>query len=289
MVHQAQSNRTVRLPFQKLLENNDLGIIENPLQRIEEDELDENLCDFHRDYGLAHVVDLDVLIRGGRLARGEEVFVAEGNLSDVERGALQKEKRTRFWEESKELRIILLTCTVGAVVQGWVQGAIVGANLGWPAEFGLSINLNDPQHQKVITSDVWLFGGVNAIVFFAASLVGAFLCDPLTEIFVGRRGALFVAGSMTFAASIGSAFTHSWQALFACRFLLGVGMGAKSSVVPVYESEVSPARLRGEPNQPPSPTESDDIDLSRSNSDILANRDGLGTRHFRRCEPYCIR
>jgi len=247
MVHQAQSNRNERLPFQRLLENNDLGIIENPLQRIEEDELDGDLSSFHQDYDLAVVVDLDVLIRGGRLARGEEVFVAEGNLSIVERKALQKEKGTRFWEESRELRIILLTCSVGAVVQGWVQGAIVGANLGWPAEFGLSINPNDPQHQQVSSSDVWLFGGVNSIVFFAASLVGAFLCDPLTEIFVGRRGALFVAGAMTFAGSIGSAFTHSWQALFACRFLLGVGMGAKSSVVPVYESEVSPARLRGKP------------------------------------------
>ena len=238
MSPQVHQNRNERLPFQRLLENNDLGIIENPLQRIEEAELDEDISAFHQDYGLAKVVDLDVLIRGGRLARGEEVFVAEESLSDVERAALQKEKVTRFWEESKELKVILLTCSVGAVVQGWVQGAIVGANLGWPSEFGLS---NDPNH----TSDVWIFGAVNSIVYFAASLVGAFLCDPLTEIFVGRRGALFVAGAVTFAASIGSAFTHSWQALFACRFLLGVGMGAKSSVVPVYESEVSPARLRG--------------------------------------------
>ena len=240
---QAQPNR--RLPFQRLLENNDLGIIENPLQRIEEDELDDDLTAFHRDCDLADVVDVDVLIRGGRLARGEEVFTAEGDLSDVEKAALQKEKTTRFWEESKELRVILLTCTVGAVVQGWVQGAIVGANLGWPAEFGLNVNPHNPDHEEISISDVWLFGAVNSIVFFAASLVGAFLCDPLTEIFVGRRGALFFAGAMTFAASIGSAFTHSSQALFACRFLLGIGMGAKSSVVPVYESEVSPARLRG--------------------------------------------
>ena len=85
----------------------------------------------------------------------------------------------------------------------------------------------------------------NAVVYFAASTVGAFLCDPLTEIFVGRRGALFAAAAMTFASSIGAAFTHSWQALLATRVILGAGMGAKSSVVPVYESEVSPARLRG--------------------------------------------
>ena len=97
-----------------------------------------------------------------------------------------------------------------------------------------------------LNRDIWIFSATNAIVYFAACTVGAFLCDPLTEIFVGRRGAIFVAALFTFTASIGEAFTHSWQALFACRFLLGIGMGAKSSVIPVYESEISPARLRGQ-------------------------------------------
>lgn len=101
--------------------------------------------------------------------------------------------------------------------------------------------------------DIWIFSGTNAIVYFAASSVGALLCDPLTELFVGRRGAIFVAALFTFTASIGEAFAPSWQALFGCRLyvslpplpriyladilrqsLLGIGMGAKSSVVPVY-------------------------------------------------------
>jgi len=29
---------------------------------------------------------------------------------------------------------------------------------------------------------------------------------------------------------IGSACTHTWQQLLACRILLGIGMGAKASV-----------------------------------------------------------
>ena len=234
-----------RTSFQRLLESNDLGIIENPLQRIDEDELDEDIELFHSENELGEVVDVDILIRGGRLARAEEIFKARGNLSDVENAALQKEKSTRFWEESKELRVILLACTMGSITQGWVQGAIVGANQSWPAAFGLSIGSSSHSEQQSDTADIWKFGATNAIVYFAASFAGALLCDPLTEIFVGRRGALFVAGITTFTASIGSAFTHSWQALLACRFVLGVGMGAKSSVVPVYESEISPARLRG--------------------------------------------
>ena len=234
-----------RTPYQRLFESNDMGIIENPLQRIDEEELDENTTAFHADYNLAEVVDLETLIRGGHLARAGEIFIAKGDLSGVETAAIENEGKSRFWEESKELRVILLTCTVGSITQGWVQGAIVGANQGWPAAFGLhigSITHTDPLSS---TADIWKFGAVNAIVYFSASFVGALLCDPATELFTGRRGALFVAATTTLAASIGSAFTHDWKALLACRFVLGIGMGAKSSVVPVYESEVSPARLRG--------------------------------------------
>ena len=232
-------------PFQRLLRNNDLGIIENPLLRIDEEELEKDSTNFHLEY-LTGVVDLNVLHRGGRLARnGEEVFREIEHIDRVESQALDKEKRTTFWQESKELKVILLTCTVASVVQGWVQGSIVGANQGWPAAFGLQVGLNGVQHPTFRTIDIWQFGAVNSIVYFAASSVGAILCDPLTEVFWGRRGALFVAGIMTFTGSVGSAFTHSWRALFGCRFLLGIGMGAKSSIVPVYLSEISPARLRG--------------------------------------------
>jgi len=62
---------------------------------------------------------------------------------------------------------------------------------------------------------------------------------------VRRRGALFVAALFSFVAVIASAVTHSFGALFACRFLLGIGMGAKASVVPIFESEVAPAAIRG--------------------------------------------
>ena len=209
-------DRTQQLSFQELLENNS-GIIENPLQRVDEADLDRDICDFHEDYKLGRVVDLDTLIHGAHLARDEEATSEEGILMEAEEQALEREKKSRFWEESKELKIILLTCCLGSVVQGWAQGAIVGANTGWPAEFGLHIGPGDPQGS---TGDIWRFSATNAIVYFSASCLGAFLIDPMTEIFWGRQGALFVAATVTFAASIGQAFTHSWQALFACRVLL---------------------------------------------------------------------
>jgi len=209
-----------QLPFQQLLENNELGIIENPLQRVEEDDLDHDIYDFHEHYRLGSVVDVETLIHGAHLARDEEATSAEGILTEVEEHACERERTNRFWEESKELKVILLTCCVGSVVQGWAQGAIVGANTGWPAEFGLHVGHGNPGDPQSRTGDIWRFSATNAIVYFSASCLGAFLCDPMTEIFWGRQGALFVAATMTFAASIGQAFTHSWQALFACRILL---------------------------------------------------------------------
>ena len=243
------------LPFERLLRDNDLGLIENPLWRIHEDVLDANIREFHAEDAfdeklhLREVVDVNTLIRGGRLARDAEGFRAEEEekegLSATEKRALDRESVSTLWSESKELRVILLTCFVAAVVQGWSQGAIVGANQTWPREFGLTTGLSSGPHQRGSTKAIWQFSATNAIVYFAASSLGAFICDPLTEIVTGRRGAIFVSAVFTFAASIGSAYAQSWQTLFATRVLLGIGMGAKTSVVPVYASEVSPARLRG--------------------------------------------
>ncbi|KAG6986636.1 hypothetical protein G7Y79_00075g099080 [Physcia stellaris] len=238
-----------QLPFQQLLKQNDLAIIENPLRRIPEDRVNAYIESFHEDSKLATVVDLDTLTRGGRLAYDQEAFisdeVADKILSEVDKAALEKEKSTCIWTESREIKIIVLICFVGSVVQGWVQGAIVGANQQWPRELLGSYVLASPDAGGG-GINLWKFSATNAIVYFAASSVGALLCDPLTELLVGRRGAIFVAALFTFTASIGEAFTPSWQALFACRFLLGIGMGAKSSIIPVYASEISPKRLRGQ-------------------------------------------
>ncbi|KAL8969937.1 MAG: hypothetical protein Q9183_001757 [Haloplaca sp. 2 TL-2023] len=252
MEHQARQSSAKQFPFTQFVEHNRLGVIENPLRRIPEEKLKDYIESFHEINRLGTVVDPATLVRGARLARDEEGFVAEEkaveNLTFVESTALDKEKGTTIWSETREIKIILLICCVGSVLQGWVsrairlsrltdslsralkpqvgyadsrniqaQGAIVAANQIWPKEFinpEFSLNLGE---LSVLSTDVWIFSATNAIVYFAASSVGAFMCDPLTEITVGRRGALFVAALFSLAASIGEALTHSWQALFACR------------------------------------------------------------------------
>lgn len=73
---------------------------------------------------------------------------------------------------------------------------------------------------------------------------GAFIVDPLNKYF-GRRGEIFITAACLTATPIGSAFTHSWQALFAARFVMGIGIGAKNATVPIYSAEMAPHRIRG--------------------------------------------
>jgi MFS family permease len=176
-------------------------------------------------------------VRGGRLARDEDLFISGADVTDFERSAVEHERTSSLWQQSKDLKLILLTCCVAAIAQGWDQGSLTGANLTWPGDFGLDTDVSRRAR--------WIFGGVNAIAYFATSSAGAWLSDPLNEYFYGRRGALFVARLFSFVGVVGSAFCNNWQALFGCRLLVGIGMGAKASVVPILESEVAPARIRG--------------------------------------------
>ncbi|KAL8979866.1 MAG: hypothetical protein Q9205_004902 [Flavoplaca limonia] len=231
---QRASSKT-QLPFQQLLNHNNLRVVENPLRRVAEEHVVEYVRAFHEDNDLGSVIDVDTCIRGGRLARQEEIFLTreddDGSITEVERTALDKEKRTTIWTDTRELKIILLICSLGSVLQGWVsgsptsnkprihtQGAIVAANQVWPGALGLeSLKQNGPTQTGGLPHEVWAFSATNAIVYFAAASVGAFMCDPLTEVLMGRRAAIFVAALFTFISSIGEASAQTWQTLFAWR------------------------------------------------------------------------
>jgi len=84
------------------------------------------------------------------------------------------------------------------------------------------------------------------IITFLINLVksGAFIVDPLNK-YLGRRGEIFLTACCLTATPIGSGFARSWQGLFAARFVMGIGIGAKNATVPIYSAEMAPARIRG--------------------------------------------
>ncbi|KAK5743289.1 hypothetical protein LTR17_002766 [Elasticomyces elasticus] len=218
---------------------NDTGLVDNPLLRLRPDEVDNLAKRFVRQYNLEN--HEDVFLKAGKVLRDPEAWLSVPRLTLEEKDALRHETSSGFWKQPKQLQVTIITLCVAAVVQGWNQTGLNGANLNWPMQLGLT-NL---EGCEVKGSDAWIFSIVNAATYLSASLVGCWLSDPLNEYFFGRRAAICVSAAIILASVVGAACTRTWQELLACRVLLGIGMGCKASVVPVLAAEVSPAHIRG--------------------------------------------
>lgn len=149
---------------------------------------------------------------------GYEDITGSEALSQDEIDALRNEVLHK-WRVPWTLLLTVVTCSVGAAVQGWDQTGSNGANLDFPTAYGIGA---DTIHDKLIV------GLVNAAPYIGTSFVGCWLSDPLNFHF-GRRGAIFVAANFCLWPVIASAFCNSWPRLLICRLLMGVGMGAKAS------------------------------------------------------------
>ena len=80
--------------------------------------------------------------------------------------------------------------------------------------------------------------------YLACAVLGSWLTEPLNAIFA-RRGTIFISCMIAAIASIWEGVANSWVNLFIARFVLGLGIGSKSSTVPVYSAECAPAPIRG--------------------------------------------
>ena len=163
-----------------------------------------------------------------------ESISGEFALSETEIQDLNAEI-THKWRHPRTLYFTIILCSIGAAVQGWDQTGSNGANLSFPDVFGIGSNSN---HDKLIV------GLINSAPYLGSAFIGCWVSDPL-NFYLGRRGAIFVAAIFCFLPVIGAACTQSWGQLFACRILLGIGMGAKGSSVPIFAAENSPASIRG--------------------------------------------
>jgi len=124
---------------------------------------------------------------------------------------------------------------MAAVVQGQDQSLINGANIFWPAQFGVGSNSR---------YDTLIVGLVNAAPYFACCTIACWLTDPLNHYF-GRRGTILI--SLVFATfpCIWAAVSPNWQVLMASRLVLSLGIGPKSATVPIYAAETAPPAIRG--------------------------------------------
>ncbi|KAI9771208.1 MAG: hypothetical protein M1839_002867 [Geoglossum umbratile] len=114
--------------------------INNPLAGRPPARLKDDVHRFAEKYELQNISDL--LYRGARVAQdpgefesddppaseSEEPPVSESalELSKEEREALRVERKSTFWQQTKELKVIVVTCSIAAILQGWDQASING-------------------------------------------------------------------------------------------------------------------------------------------------------------------
>lgn len=90
----------------------------------------------------------------------------------------------------------------------------------------------------------YLTGLVVGAPYLACAILGCWLTEPMNR-YLARRGTIFWSCFIAAVASIWEGVANSWVNLFIARFVLGLGIGSKSSTVPVYAAECSPAPIRG--------------------------------------------
>ncbi|KAK2804073.1 hypothetical protein FQN51_002604 [Onygenales sp. PD_10] len=208
-----------------------LNIVENPLTRGTADQTAAEARSWAESNGMAEHAEL--FGRAALVARDPERFEMITQLTEDERAALIYE-RDHKWHGPKMLWYSIGLCAVGAATQGWDQTGSNGANLTFHEALGIAGKGRDE----------WIVGLINAIIFLTAGLIGAFIVDPLNHYF-GRRGEIFITALCLTATPIGSGFAQTWEGLFAARFVMGIGIGAKNATVPIYSAEMAPARVRG--------------------------------------------
>ncbi|KAJ3938230.1 uncharacterized protein N0V96_011919 [Colletotrichum fioriniae] len=190
---------------------------------------------FCTEHGLQE--EIAVFRKGALVAQdpeGYETLTGSEALDEAEITALREEV-THKWRLPKKLYLTIITCSIGAAVQGWDQTGTNGANIFFPEEYGIASSS---------TRDRLILGLVNAGPYIGSALCGCWLSDPLNHYF-GRRGVIFFSAHFCIWPLIGSAFSHNWQQQLANRLLMGIGMGAKASTVPIYAAENSPPSIRG--------------------------------------------
>lgn len=156
------------------------------------------------------------------VARSDDPHAGDGlpvTLTVEENAALIREKDSLSSEPM--MLIVILTVSLAAFLQGFVQSSINGASLYADLlQLGI-VGHSETNHTAPGPND-WKLGAVNASPFLSAALVGCWLALPINDR-VGRRGAVAVAACLILASSLGAAFCTEWKQLLAVRVINGIG------------------------------------------------------------------
>lgn len=135
--------------------------------------------------------------------------------------------------------LIVFLVTFGSLTYGY-NSAIIGAVLGLNSffkYFGIDLYGPNAAESSRIT------GATNG-VFAAGGLLGCILMTWMGDAF-GRKVAIQVTSVLCVIAGVIQAASVRIAMFLVGRFLMGVGVGMVNVITPLYQSEISPAHLRG--------------------------------------------
>ncbi|KAJ5208842.1 hypothetical protein N7449_003221 [Penicillium cf. viridicatum] len=205
------------------------AVFENPLAGISREQLFRDVIEFCNKYDLMDHVE--IFKKGALISQNPASATSLPDISEGEKEALERE-RTHKWSQPWQLYFLASMCSLAAAVQGMDETVNNGAQAIYFAEDQLNITSKNIQ------------GLVVGAPYLACAIIGCWLTEPLNRLFA-RRGTIFISCLIAAVASVWEGVANTWVNLFIARFVLGLGIGSKSSTVPVYAAECSPAPIRG--------------------------------------------
>ncbi|KAF9694492.1 hypothetical protein EKO04_007324 [Ascochyta lentis] len=207
------------------------GKFENPLAGIPKHKLFEDVEDFCKKYDMMD--KLETMKKGALVSQAPHHVHSISELNQEDHAVLEYEAKHK-WSQPWTLYFLTVMCSLGAATQGMDETCNAGAVAYWPDQLGVSD----------LPNATYIEGLIVGAPYLACAVLGCWLNEPLNRWFA-RRGTIWISCFVAAAASIWEAFTYSRWQLFAARFVLGLGIGAKSSTIPVYAAECAPAPIRG--------------------------------------------
>ncbi|OAQ67318.1 sugar porter (SP) family MFS transporter [Pochonia chlamydosporia 170] len=213
---------------------------ENPLARFTKEELMSNVDDFCKTHNLTDFTD--DFRHGALIAQNPNSVHDLPNLSPDDRSTLDRE-HTHRWSQPFTLYWLCVMCSLAAAVQGMDETVNNGAQELYLRHFRIKTENGEPaifdeQQAPLIT------GLIVGAPYLCCAVIGCWVTEPVNRL-IGRRGTIFVSCLIAAVASIWEGVANTWVNLFIARFVLGFGIGPKSSTVPVYAAECAPAPIRG--------------------------------------------
>ena len=129
---------------------------------------------------------------------------------------------------SLSVYFIAAVASMGGLLFGFDTGVISGALLFLRQSFALNATI-----QEIAVSAV-----------LVGAIIGAVVAGRLNDA-LGRKKTLLLLAVIFTAGALFTAISPNLIFFLVCRVIVGLGIGAAASVVPVYIAEIAPSRLRG--------------------------------------------